>query len=40
MLPRWTGSGTVVLLWVVAAGFAVVSVAAWAWQRFVQPALR
>ena len=40
MLPEWTGSGTAVLLWVVAAGFAAVSVAAWAWQRFVQPALR
>lgn len=40
MLPEWTGSGTAVLLWVVAAGFAVVSVAAWTWQRFVQPALR
>ncbi|TFD88043.1 hypothetical protein E3T61_13070 [Cryobacterium lactosi] len=39
MLPQWTGSGTASLLWLVAAGFAVVSVAAWAWQRFVQPAL-
>ncbi|ASD22662.1 hypothetical protein B7495_11705 [Cryobacterium sp. LW097] len=40
MLPRWTGTGTAMLLWVVATGFAVVSVAAWAWQRFVLPGRR
>ncbi|WP_104167133.1 Ig-like domain-containing protein [Cryobacterium sp. N22] len=40
MLPRWTGTGSAVLLWVAAAGFAVVSVAAWAWQRFVLPGRR
>ena len=40
MLPRWTGTGTAILLWVVAAGFAVVSVSAWAWQRFVLPGRR
>ena len=40
MLPRWTGTGTAILLWVAAAGFAVVSVSAWAWQRFVLPGRR
>ena len=40
MLPRWTGTGSAVLLWVAAAGFAVVSVSAWAWQRFVLPGRR
>ena len=40
MLPGWQGNGTTVLLWVVSAAFACVSVAAWAWQRFVLPAQR
>ena len=40
MLPRWQGDGTATLLWVVAAAFAAVSVAVWAWQRWVLPALR
>ena len=35
----WTGDGTVRLLWVAAVVFAGVSVSAWAWQRFVLPAL-
>jgi hypothetical protein len=34
----WAGDGTVQLLWVAAAAFAGVSVAIWAWQRFVAPA--
>jgi hypothetical protein len=33
-----TGAGT--LLWVAAGSFAAISVAAWAWQRFVMPGLR
>ncbi|MBX0299642.1 hypothetical protein K2F54_06595 [Cryobacterium sp. 1639] len=36
----WAGDGTVRLLWVAAVGFAGVSLAIWAWQRFVAPALR
>ncbi|WP_166787869.1 Ig-like domain-containing protein [Cryobacterium adonitolivorans] len=40
MLPRWTGNGTAMLLWFVAVGFAVLSVTAWAWQRFVLPTRR
>jgi hypothetical protein len=38
-LSRWQGEGPTVLLWV-ALAFAVLSVTAWAWQRFVLPALR
>ncbi|MCU1444381.1 MAG: hypothetical protein JWP54_39 [Cryobacterium sp.] len=36
----WAGDGTVRLLGVAAVAFAGVSVAVWAWQRFVRPALR
>jgi len=38
-LSLWQGEGPTVLLWV-ALVFAVLSVTAWAWQRFVLPALR
>jgi len=38
-LSRWQGEGPTMLLWL-ALAFAVLSVAAWAWQRFVLPALR
>jgi hypothetical protein len=40
MLQRWQDDGTAVLLWAVAAAFASLSVAGWAWQRWVLPALR
>jgi len=40
VLPRWQGDGTALVLWLAAAVFACLSVAVWAWQRFVAPAMR
>jgi len=39
VVAAWQGAGTVTLLWVAIGVFAAVSVGAWAWQRFVLPAL-
>lgn len=40
MLPRWRGDGTGLLIVLPAAVFALLSVAAWAWQRYLAPAPR
>jgi hypothetical protein len=39
-VATWSGTGTVTVLWVAAAVFAGLSLALWAWQRYVLPALR
>lgn len=39
VVAAWQGAGTATLLWVAVGVFAAVSVGAWAWQRFVVPAL-
>jgi outer membrane biosynthesis protein TonB len=39
-IAGWSGTGTVTTLWVAAAVFAGLSVALWAWQRYVVPAIR
>lgn len=38
-LTLWRGDGTATLLWVSAGVFAALSTGAWAWQRFVSPAV-
>jgi hypothetical protein len=38
-MTLWRGAGTATLLWVSAAVFAALSTGAWAWQRFVSPAI-
>ncbi|TFD82732.1 hypothetical protein [Cryobacterium fucosi] len=38
-MTPWHGNGTITLLWVAAGAFAALSTGAWAWQRFVAPAV-
>ena len=38
-MTTWHGNGTITLLWVAAGAFAALSTGAWAWQRFVAPAV-
>ncbi|WP_166790470.1 hypothetical protein, partial [Cryobacterium tagatosivorans] len=40
VVANWYSDGTVTLLWVAVGAFAALSVGAWAWQRYVLPALR
>lgn len=39
-VATWQSDGTVTLLWVATGTFAAISVGAWAWQRYVAPAIR
>ena len=39
-VAAWQNNGTVTLLWALTGAFAAISVGAWAWQRYVAPAIR